>query len=98
MPIPGLSDWSNDIVDGILKKYPAVGPVLLFGSRAKGTFRHGSDIDLCLMGECDSDTLTHIRMDFDDSYLPYMVDVLIFNSIKNPDLKEHILRVGKPLL
>lgn len=95
--IPGLSDWSNSIVERILNKYPSVFPVLLFGSRAKGSYHNGSDIDLCLMGECDKDTLYHIRIDFEDSYLPYMVDILKFDSLKNPDLKDHILRVGLPL-
>ncbi len=95
--IPGLSEWSNAIVDKILQKYPEAFPVFLFGSRAKGNYRNGSDIDLCLMGGCDRDLLYNIRMDFEDSYLPYMVDVVKFSSIKNPALKDHILRVGIPL-
>ncbi|MCD8386459.1 MAG: nucleotidyltransferase domain-containing protein [Bacteroidales bacterium] len=93
-PIPGLSDWSNAIVSDILDKYPEAQPIVLFGSRAKGTFRNGSDIDLAIMGQCDSDLLYRIQGDFEDSYLPYFVDVLAFSKLKNQSLKDHIKRVG----
>jgi uncharacterized protein len=68
---------------------------VLYGSRAKGNFKNGSDIDLTLMGEA----LTHQDMlsiygDFDDSSIPYMVDVSIFEEIDNLQLRSHIERVG----
>lgn len=96
-PIPGLSDWSNAIVESIIGRYPQVESFVLFGSRAKGCYRPGSDIDICVKGPCDYQTQAQIRMDFEDSYLPYCVDVVVYDCLSNPNLKEHIDRVGLPL-
>jgi len=67
----------------------------LYGSRAKGNFKNGSDIDLTLKGDNISLTvLNSIVNQIDDLLLPYSFDLSIFNKITNPDLIEHISRVG----
>lgn len=95
----GLSEKSLSTVTGILKKYPSVRKAILYGSRAKGSYRPGSDIDLTLEVSDDfvRDTLLLMCNDFDDSDLPYFVDLSVKRDISNPDLLSHIERVGKVL-
>jgi predicted nucleotidyltransferase len=95
----GLSDQTFSTLDSILRKYPSIREAVLYGSRAKGNYRNGSDIDMSLKTD-DTFTFTdllHIAGDFDDSDIPYFVDVSIYEKLSNPDLKAHIDRVGKVL-
>ena len=93
----GLSDETLNTINSIFSRYQDVKQVILYGSRAKGNYRNGSDIDLALKtGENFTFTdLLRVGNDFDDSYMPYFVDVSIYDDISNPDLKAHIDRVGK---
>jgi len=80
---------------GIFQKYPEVKNVCLFGSRAKGTHKQGSDIDLAIMNEGVSDkTLRAIVAHFEESSLPYNVDVANLTTVTHRELKEHVGRVG----
>ena len=95
----GLPARTFSALNAIFQKYPGIKQAVLYGSRAKGQFRTGSDIDISLKTD---DTFTrsdllHISGDFDDSDLPYFVDVSIYDRLSNPDLKAHIDRVGKVL-
>jgi predicted nucleotidyltransferase len=95
----GLSDRTLNTLDSIFRKYSGIKQVVLYGSRAKGNYQNGSDIDLSLKTD---DTFAHkdllnITGDFEDSDMPYFVDVSIYNNLSNPDLKAHIDRVGKIL-
>jgi len=95
----GLSERTFSTLYSIFKKYPGIKQAVLYGSRAKGNFRNGSDIDLTFKTD-DAFTrsdLLHITGDFDDSDIPYFVDVSIYDKLSNPDLKAHIDRVGKVL-
>ena len=95
----GLSNKTFSILHSIFVKYPGIKQAILYGSRAKGNYRRGSDIDLALKTD-DSFTrrdLLHIAGDFDDSDMPYFVDVIVYDKISNLDLKDHINRVGKVL-
>lgn len=61
-----------------------------------GNYRNGSDIDLTLLGDSLTYTqLNRIETQIDDLLLPYSVDLSLFNHIENPDLIDHIKRVGK---
>jgi len=73
-----------------------VNKAVLYGSRAKGTYRPGSDIDLTLFGDAiDLDTLGQIAARLDESAIPYQVDLSIFGLIEHAGLREHIERVRK---
>lgn len=92
----GLSDATLATVRGILERHPGVEQAIVYGSRAKGNYKNGSDIDLTLIGAgLDFDTLGSIAGDLDDSDIPYKVDLSILANITNPNLVEHIQRVGK---
>jgi len=91
----GLSVESISKIKEVFARYPAVDKAVLYGSRAKGTERPGSDIDLVLFGsELDQAKLDKILSDLDDLLLPYQTDVSIFSRISHPDLLDHISRIG----
>lgn len=80
----------------VFQSFPAVEEVVLYGSRAKGNYRPGSDIDLTLKGEgLTLKILNKISNSLDDLLLPYTFDLSIFAQIDNNDLVDHINRVGK---
>lgn len=69
---------------------------IIYGSRAKGNYRKGSDIDLVLKGEnLTINDVLKLEDDLDELLLPYLFDISILHHIKNPNLLGHIERVGK---
>ncbi len=94
----GLSPAAVDGICRVLRNFPEVERATLYGSRAKGTHRRGSDIDLTLHGEgLNNSALTRIGDELDDLLLPYKMDVSLFNDLTHPDLIDHIRRVGVTL-
>ena len=92
----GLNDSIITKIQHVFEKYPQIDKVVVFGSRAKGNFRPGSDIDLTLFGnELNQQLCSDIAEELDDLFLPYMIDMSVFDLLDHEDLKEHILRVGK---
>ncbi len=72
--------------------------VILFGSRAQGTWHPGSDVDLGLRGRLEPRDMARIRGAFEASSLPLFVDVVDLDAASSAALLEHVARVGKPLL
>ena len=93
-----LPEHIQQKIKNVLKQYPQVEQAILFGSRAKGTSKPGSDIDLTLKGkEIDLRVLNRISQDLDDLLLPYTIDMTIYQRITDQDILDHIHRVGKIL-
>lgn len=91
----GLKDIHIKVIQSVFSNYSNVDIAVLYGSRAKGDYRTGSDIDLTLKGDdLNLSTLLRIENELDDLLLPYKIDLSIFHKIENPDLVEHINRVG----
>lgn len=91
----GLGGPTLAALASVFSRHAGIEAVRLFGSRAKGCFRPGSDIDLALFGETISlDELFRIESEIDDLLLPYKVDVVPWHHIDNPELRAHIERVG----
>jgi predicted nucleotidyltransferase len=93
----GLSDRALNTLQALFRKYTGITKVILYGSRAMGNYKNGSDIDISL--ETDDtfkqDDLLHLMSDLDDSDLPYFVDCSIYKDLQNENLKAHIDRVGQ---
>lgn len=69
--------------------------VLLFGSRAMGTHHAGSDVDLAVKGKLlNPGTLSQFRQELEALHLPFFFDVLHYDALKDPALKEQVDRVG----
>ncbi len=83
---------------GVISRESRVEAIVLYGSRAKGNFRDGSDIDLCLDApELDYSALMRLEDEIDDLLLPWKIDLAVRQRIDNPQLISHIERVGKTL-
>jgi len=89
---------ANDIlkIRQVFALHQEVEKAILYGSRAKGTYKPASDIDLTLVGADLNLTLQQeIELELDDLLLPYKFDISIYHQISNIDLVAHIERIGK---
>jgi predicted nucleotidyltransferase len=92
----GLKDSIIEKIQTVFIKYPQLEKVIIYGSRAKGNYRNGSDIDITLKGNnLDLEIQNKISLEIDDLLLPYKFDISIFEQIENQNLKDHINRVGQ---
>lgn len=92
----GLKETTISSIQECLSKYTNIDEVIIYGSRAKGNYRNGSDIDLTIKGDnFNFSELLQLENEIDDLLLPYTFDLSIFHQIENPDLIDHIKRVGK---
>jgi uncharacterized protein len=91
----GLTLTTITKIQNVFHAYPQIEQAILYGSRAKGNFKSGSDIDLSLTGDAlELSIVNKLRNSLDDLLLPYTFDISVFSQIKDPELIEHIHRVG----
>ena len=97
----GLSASTLQKIRHTLAQHHRVQRAVVYGSRAKGTHKPGSDIDLTLHAvpgtQIDHRELGDIGEEIDDLLLPYLVDLSVSDHIDNDALREHIERVGRVL-
>ncbi len=93
----GLSERMIADVNAVFAKFCSVEKVLIFGSRAEGSSHLGSDVDLALFGKSlqRKDMLQISEELNEETDLPYFFDLLLYDSLENQELQEHIMRVGK---
>lgn len=91
----GLPPLAIERIQRVLAEFPEVEKATLYGSRATGTFKPGSDIDLTLFGpSLTSDIRSHIASRLDDLLLPYLIDLSLHDELTHGPLRDHIKRVG----
>jgi predicted nucleotidyltransferase len=91
----GLNDQTIAKINAVFAGCPEIEKVLLYGSRAKGNYRDGSDIDLTIVGDAVTQShLLRIANDLDDLLLPYKIDLSLLRQIEDNEVIEHIKRVG----
>ena len=94
----GLKESALERINHVFAGHPNIQRVVLYGSRAKGTHRSGSDIDLTLFGDgLTVSELLKIDLELDELLLPYKIDLSLHHQIDSNELLEHIERVGKVL-
>lgn len=92
----GLEQEQVKAIQQVLASFPEIEEAIVFGSRAKGNFKPGSDIDLALKGNpLKFDDLLALYDKLELLELPYTFDLVVYASIKEADLAAHIDRVGK---
>jgi uncharacterized protein len=92
----GLSQKELEILKEVFKKFDNIKEVILFGSRALGTHKTASDIDLAIKGNMNINTLSKLKYTLEeDTNLPYFFDVVIYDNLDNLELKKHIDEFGK---
>jgi len=91
----GLPPATLDKLNSVFARHGGIESVLIFGSRAKGNYRPGSDIDLTIKNAViPFMEFMQIENQIDDLMLPYTVDLSQYRQIENADLIAHIDRVG----
>jgi predicted nucleotidyltransferase len=89
----GLEERWHQAFGEIFRKYPSIERVTIFGSRAKGNYKPFSDIDLCLYGKQVTELdAQHLKEELEELYHPYFVDVLAFEALSDPVLRQTIKR------
>ena len=97
LTIPGIPERASAPLLQLCQQAPGVMEVWLFGSRAMGRQREGSDLDLCLVGK----SITHVdrlrlMQAIDELLLPWSVDLVLRHELP-PELLDHLVRVGRCL-
>lgn len=92
----GLSKMQLQLILSVLNNFKEIEKVLIFGSRATGKNKPGSDIDLALIGDkLNSLLVNRVSSALDDLPLPYMFDLINYHEITNEFLKKKIDDEGK---
>lgn len=92
----GLIRKDLEIISKAVNDRSEIEKAVLFGSRAKGNYKHGSDVDIAIAGkEIDHKTVLNLSYFLnEETRMPYHFDIVHFEAIKNNELKEHIQRAG----
>lgn len=93
----GLKEFELNYIIDTIKKFEEIEKAVIFGSRAKGNFKPGSDVDISIYGEdITFDTISALHSMLEEKGpLPYFFDIVDYTHLKHMKLKEHIDRVGK---
>ncbi|MCX5774541.1 MAG: nucleotidyltransferase domain-containing protein [Fusobacteria bacterium] len=88
----GLEAEDIETIKKVLYKFPEVEKAFVFGSRALGNYKKGSDVDIALIAKDDiAESVTRISYKLnEESYLPYYFDIVEYRAIENTELKQHI--------
>lgn len=93
----GLRESDLEYIINAIKNFSEIEKAVIFGSRAKGNYKPGSDIDIAIYGEKINFEIVsklHSMLE-DESPMPYMFDIIDFTHSNHKEIKEHIERVGK---
>ena len=92
--IKGLTEEQNAVILREAFRFEKITRLVVFGSRAMGNQKHGSDVDLAVWG-LDSDETRELKIRLNEyTKLPHKFDVVRFESINNPELEKHIKDFG----
>ncbi len=93
----GLSESSYGLFLQALNRFPEIEQVKIFGSRAMGNYKPGSDVDVVLYGDqVDGNLASELSIVLNEQMpIPYHFDVLFFSDITSPELIDHINEYGK---
>ncbi|MGB3850986.1 MAG: nucleotidyltransferase domain-containing protein [Tunicatimonas sp.] len=97
-PSFGFSEEVLNLLVSVFTSVDKIKKVVVFGSRAKGNYHPGSDIDLAVFAaDFTHNDLVDLQLKIEDLTLLYQVDCINYATITNAALREHIDRVGQPL-
>lgn len=89
----GLTDETYQKIKDVINKYQEY-RFKVFGSRARGDFKHNSDIDIAVQGQINREKQIEIMNSFDLLDIPYMIDIVFICELKKEELIESIKRDG----
>ena len=95
----GLDQADLSYIISVIEEFPEIRQAIIFGSRAKGNYRVGSDVDIAIVWEAISFSTVarlHSRLE-EEGPLPYYFDIVDYTHSTHQQLKEHIEGVGKTI-
>ena len=92
----GLSDADISYIKQVISGFTEIESALIFGSRAMGNFKPGSDIDICIKGKkVTFDTVASLKANLEEmGPMPYLVDVVAYELLESAELQKHIDQYG----
>ena len=91
----GLSKDTVKKMIAFLKQYPEIEKILIYGSRARGDYKRGSDIDLAFFAVSDINLSCRLSWGLDELTTPYLFNVVDYHKLKNAELKKEIDKHGQ---
>lgn len=93
----GLRKSDLEYIINTIKKFDEIEKAVIFGSRAMGNYKPGSDVDIAIYGEnITFDTISSLNAMLDEQGpLPYFFDIVDYTHLNHVELKKHIDSVGK---
>ncbi|MCK9421045.1 MAG: nucleotidyltransferase domain-containing protein [Bacteroidales bacterium] len=95
----GIRDTDLQMILQVIDRFPVIESAVIFGSRAKGTFKKGSDVDIALFGKgIDFRTTVSVGSILNEEMpMPYFFDIVNYSSICNENFRNHIDHIGKKI-
>lgn len=92
----GLTAKDLKFIINVLSDFESIQKAFIFGSRAMGNYKKGSDVDIAVKGAIADETLLKIKSELENNIpLPYFFDVVDYDHLENQDLKKHIDQYGQ---
>lgn len=93
----GLKESDMYYILNIIENFKEIEKAVIFGSRAKGNYKPGSDVDIAIYGEnITFDTISALHSLLEEQGpLPYLFDIVDYTHLNHKELREHIDRIGK---
>lgn len=93
----GLIDGDLSSIVRAISSFEEIDKATLFGSRAKGNYKSGSDINIAIYGqEVNMHIVSKLHLLLEEqSLMPYMFDIVDGTHLGHEGLREHIDRVGQ---
>jgi predicted nucleotidyltransferase len=92
----GLLDTDIKFICSSLSQFEEIEKTALFGSRAKGNSKRGSDVDIAIWeNKINFATISKLHAILEDySPMPYLFDIVDYTHLSHKDIKEYINKVG----
>jgi len=92
----GLRDGDLDNIIATIQQFCEIEKAAIFGSRAKGNYKPGSDLDIAIWGDDISfSTISRLHAILEEeSPMPYFFDIVDYSHLNHEELKSHIDRAG----
>lgn len=94
----GLSEKQLSMMRETFSRFPEIREVRIFGSRAAGNYKPGSDVDLALYGDSKLSCTARVSAVLNEELpLPYFFDVVDYAAVERPEFRKHIEEVGQSI-
>ena len=93
----GIGEKSYNMIIEAIGRHPEIEKACVFGSRAMGNYKKGSDVDICIYGKgVTEETVSRLNFELNEMLpIPYFFDIVFYDGIENENLKKHIDNEGK---